>query len=215
MARPDFDTVRILILVCLWHSERVKPMFQYLSDQTGLISMLWYATICACLAILAHTHKISREKYPFKGNQGKYTTLDRKPPVKKHFILSGVSKSGGRFSETRAWIRYDQLDSTPCESPRKLEAKAIVDAICFSITVSYCDQERLTVESSSGGSEEHVIHTQDDSLKLLEAMTLQLKQRTYQYKYTSLKTLLECRALGVIVVKRRDTALDDNLKICI
>lgn len=82
------------------------------------------------------------------------------------------------------------------------EPRSFADGLGFSLIMGHVDEERLIVGSSSGGMQEHVAHTQNDSLKLLEAMAAVLKLRATHYRHASLNTFLDYKILGLLVVKR-------------
>ena len=79
--------------------------------------------------------------------------------------------------------------------------------------MGYLDDERLIIESSSGGISEHIQHTSDDSLKLLEALQVLLKLKASKFENAQFTTLLDCRVFGILVVKRTMTLMSLRIDI--
>ncbi|KAG1456047.1 hypothetical protein G6F46_000083 [Rhizopus delemar] len=76
------------------------------------------------------------------------------------------------------------------------------DGIGYSTTAGIVDEERIMVECSSGGREENVEHTYDDSLKLVKSLTAMLVLKAYKRSNANYKTFCKFKIIGIQCIKR-------------
>ncbi|KAI7876626.1 uncharacterized protein EV154DRAFT_486438 [Mucor mucedo] len=76
------------------------------------------------------------------------------------------------------------------------------DGIEYLTTTGVVDEERIVVECSSGGHEENIQHTYDDSLRLTKSLTAMLVLKAYKRPNASYKPFCKLKTIGIQCIKR-------------